>query len=441
MRFILSSIAILSLAFSAIALPLSAQESGSEQTRPAKPLEARAADVLLVMKGRKQAEDVFSTSFLAQISSTQLTALSGQLKAQFGEPLAVENLQSFSLYKAAFDLRMERGIGKVEMALQPNQSNRISELLIKRVDPPNASLNTGSNDGDLATITNRLNALPGDVSAYFGPLDGTNPKISINPNQQMAIGSTFKLYVLSALARKIAAGDANWDDTHTLTRPSFPSGMTQKWPRSAPMTLQSMATLMISISDNTATDSLIEYLGADAVYDEVEESGHSQAGLNWPFMTTRQMFSLKAGGDTNIANYRRLSPAAKVAALDRLDKANIVQDDVERAFANGPYALDIEWFANAHDLRKMLGHVLYNRDDKVLQIMGINPSAFPSFFQQYPRIYYKGGNEPGVINYTWLMMDKQQQWHVLVLSWSNADAVIKESMMEEIAQSIFALQF
>ena len=40
-------------------------------------------------------------------------------------------------------------------------------------------------------------------------------------------------------------------------RASLPSGITQSWPAGSPVTLQTLATLMISISDNTATDTLV----------------------------------------------------------------------------------------------------------------------------------------------------------------------------------------
>src|SRR5690606_39753601 len=44
---------------------------------------------------------------------------------------------------------------------------------------------------------------------------------------------------------------------------SLPTGILQEWPVGTPMTIQSLATLMISISDNTATDVLLRVAGRD----------------------------------------------------------------------------------------------------------------------------------------------------------------------------------
>ena len=79
--------------------------------------------------------------------------------------------------------------------------------------------------------------------------------VSLTLMSLMAIGSTFKLYVLSALSHAIARGEHRWDEVVTLNQRSFPSGQMQDWPRSTPVTLQTLATMMIAISDNTVATS------------------------------------------------------------------------------------------------------------------------------------------------------------------------------------------
>ncbi|MEO9463045.1 MAG: serine hydrolase [Marinomonas sp.] len=425
LKLIAPALALIFTPFAAIAQDV----NPAEEVKAPSAVETRAADVLALIKGEQKLQDVFAPVFLNAISPEQFTGLSNQVTAQFGQPLAVENLKPFGPHKAAFDIRFETGIGRIEMALSPAAPNRITELLIRRIDPIG---------DDLSKITEELSALPGEVSVYFGPLDGTDPVIAINTDRQMAIGSTFKLYVLSALARKIAAGDAKWDDTLPLTRPSFPSGMTQEWPQGSPLTLQSHAALMISISDNTTTDSLVDFLGQEFLAKEVRDSGHSQPNLNAPFLTTRQMFTLKTLEDEQLEMYRKLSVPKKQFLVQELAARDIEQDDVEKAFANGPHALDIEWFASAQDIRKLLAHMPKGGDDTSLEIMAINPSAPDTFFAAFPSIYYKGGSEPGVLNFTWLLKDKQSEWQVLTMSWNNPDAVLEEQRFELLAQRIFA---
>lgn len=425
--------------------PLQAQAVAQDQMNEvASPLDNRATDVLSLVQGQVEPEVVFAPQFLAAVPPAQFKALTDQLVAQFGEPISVENLQAFGPYKAAFDLRFERGIGKIEMALQPAEPFRISELLIRRVDPLT---------DDIAAIEAELRALPGEVGVYFGPLDGSNPRLAINADVQFAIGSTFKLYVLSALAREVddKGNDKYWDSVISLGTDlclsppceaegrSFPSGITQEWPAPTPVTLQTAATLMISISDNTATDTLIEYLGEERIVKEMIESGHSKPELNQPFLTTRQMFALKAGGDSMVEAYRNADLEMRYELTWEAAEADIVQDDVERAFAGGPYALDIEWFASPHDLRRLwvrFPDTKWKTERKILQI---NPSALSTFFSQYPKIYYKGGSQPGVLNFTWLMEDVAGQMHVLTMSWNNPDAALQEERFEVLAQRLFSL--
>src|SRR6185436_600599 len=95
-------------------------------------------------------------------------------------------------------------------------------------------------------------------------------------DQALAIGSAFKLYVLGALARDVAEGKRHFDDTLRLEQRwmSMPSGKLQKWPVGTPLTLASAAALMISESDNTATDHLLFTLGRERVEAMLREMGN-----------------------------------------------------------------------------------------------------------------------------------------------------------------------
>lgn len=108
-------------------------------------------------------------------------------------------------------------------------------------------------------VLEELAALSGEVSFAFCRLtdDGVVAEHAASADLRLALGSAFKLYLLGALAEDVASGRYKWDTVTRLdpARRSWPSGMTQKWPAGAPVTLATLATLMISISDNTATAS------------------------------------------------------------------------------------------------------------------------------------------------------------------------------------------
>ena len=104
--------------------------------------------------------------------------------------------------------------------------------------------------------------------------------------RRLAVGSAFKLGILAALKDQIAAGERAWADVVTLEpgHISLPSGILQDWPVGTPLTLQTLASLMISVSDNTATDALLATVGREAVEEK----------LGQPVLSTRELFQLKA---------------------------------------------------------------------------------------------------------------------------------------------------
>src|SRR5215472_9459217 len=110
---------------------------------------------------------------------------------------------------------------------------------------------------------------------------------AIEADTALAVGSTFKLAALATLRSDVDKKKRSWKDVVEL-RPeakSLPSGVLQDWPDHAPLTLYTLAALMISQSDNTATDALIGLLGREKV--------EAFASRNKPYLTTREMFVLK----------------------------------------------------------------------------------------------------------------------------------------------------
>lgn len=114
-------------------------------------------------------------------------------------------------------------------------------------------------------------------------------------DREMAIGSAFKLYVLSELVREVGARQRKWTDVVPLDGKiaSLSSGMLQSWPGGSPVTLHTLANMMISISDNIAADELLMTPGRQRVEAILPATGHSKPELNVPFLRTLEMFKLK----------------------------------------------------------------------------------------------------------------------------------------------------
>lgn len=394
---------------------------------------ARADQVVALLNGKAAPEDVFSNGFQAAIPAAQIKALSTNLTAQFGAAVEVVLLEPRDGTRAALEIRFERGLAKGGIAIDPAEDNRVSELVFTSVDVLAIAGDTPEK------IAADLAALPGSVNAWFGPLEGGTPVINIGANTPLALGSTFKLYVLAALAEDVKAGHRQWSDVVALTAKSYPSGQLQDWPQGAPVTLHTLASLMISISDNTATDQLIAVLGRNRILKLMRDSGHADPARNDPFLSTRELFILKTMDPMFLDQWRTRSPDAMVAAEVLMTVANPSLDEVNAAFANGPKAIDIEWFASPADLAKLFAHMRRNADPKVFDIMAINPSATPLIKANWDYIGYKGGSEPGVMNLTWLLRDTAGRDHVLTLGWNNPAAALDEGKLSAIAQRILLL--
>src|SRR5690625_1642615 len=168
------------------------------------------------------------------------------------------------------------------------ENGHVSSQIVLNADGQIAGIWFGPPEPQVSGLDDALAGfydLPGDVSLLVVSDDGI--LASIDPDVPLAVGSTFKLAIAAALQDLVAYEFASWDDVVTLEANdiSLPSGILQDWPVGTPLTLQSLATLMISVSDNTATDALLRYVGREGV--------EMYSALNSPFLSTREAFVLK----------------------------------------------------------------------------------------------------------------------------------------------------
>lgn len=397
-------------------------------------IERRAADVAAVLRGEAAANEVFAKAFLAAVPEAQLRALTAQMEGQFGALQGLEGVEQIGPDSAVIALRFDRMIVRGPMTIGEADPRLVVGLLLNDYQPV---------DDDVDTIRANIAALPGVVSVLYAPLDAAAPPtFAINSDRQMAIGSTFKLYILAALARSIASGERKWSDVASLDRKSLPSGQMQNWPEGSPVTLHSLASMMISISDNTATDVLLHEVGVDAVEAELIGSGHADPDRTLPFLSTLQMFALK-GTEDNLRKYEAASEVGQRRILDDFE------DDfggdpklITPPRFTEPAAIDtVEWFASGDDLRKLMRTLADLPDPTARQIMSINTALPKARRDEWRYTGYKGGSEPGVLNLTWLLQDKAERWYVLAMSWNNTEAAVSHSDFELLAQRILPLAF
>lgn len=91
--------------------------------------------------------------------------------------------------------------------------------------------------------------------------------ISYHGDKPFPTASAYKIYILAELFRKVYAGECSLSDRHPLTAEvkSIGSGVLEQMDPGLNPTLKDYATLMMILSDNTATDFLFSFVGRDNI--------------------------------------------------------------------------------------------------------------------------------------------------------------------------------
>lgn len=315
-----------------------------------------------------------------------------------------------------------------ELSIAVNADDMIEGLFLGPVQPdrePAASIDE---------ITERFDALPGDVRALV--IHDGERVLEREADEASPTGSVFKLFVLGAVADAVAAGDLTWDETLTVTDEvkSLPSGELQDAAAGTTVTVRETAEKMISISDNTATDMLIERVGRDAVEQAVADMGHSTPDALRPFLTTQELFALGWGGHDDLAarwadgdETERSAVLQELAALPFEVTVDDVAGDMTPRWEDG-----VEWFSSpddiaaAHDALQQRGEA----DPVVTDILEINPgvSIDPAAWTD---VAFKGGSSPGVIAGSWHATDAEGAPATVVVTMAD-DAVLATADQNEL---------
>jgi beta-lactamase class A len=420
------------LSLALCAAPLAAQPAtpAPSAAAAAPALQSAGEGVAAMLLGQRPAEEVFSPQFLAAVPPEKLKALIGQIAAQFGPLQGLDSVTPAGEARGTIALRFERAVYSGPFAI--DGEGKVAGLLLNDYRPLG---------DDAAAIERDIAALPGKAGVLYAPLDGGRPRIAVNADQEFALGSAFKLYILATLARQVEAGTRRWDDVVKMDDVrSLPSGMMQDWPKGAPVTLHTLATMMISISDNTATDQLIHSLGRETIAEEVRRSGHSAPDRTLPLLTTREMFALKAEPARGAA-YGAMGEPQQAAALEALAQEIAANPSPAKlpAFASPTLIDSVEWFASPNDLRKLLAQIAALKDPTAREILSVNPSIPTARRADWSYAGYKGGSEPGVLNLTWLLQKKDGTWWILTVSDNDPAKEVPTAGIEVLAQRIMAL--
>jgi beta-lactamase class A len=301
-----------------------------------------------------------------------------------------------------------------------------------------------------ASIDHQLKSLAPGVGFLAGRVVGNGrctQQHGLSPATARPTGSMFKLFVLGALANAVLDHRVGWEQRLTITAADKVggSGTLVNVPDGTRLTVQQIADLMISESDNTAADMLIALLGRASVEAQVSRwSAH--ASLDVPFLTVSELFALKYDDFPLVADhYLSLDRAQRAAYLT--STVDAVTASQEQAAAEPRDINSIEWFAAPTDVcRAFSGLAQLARKPGLSPVGGalsLNDGGVDLPRARWPSVWFKGGSESGVLTLGYRARDKGGRTFVVVAMIENPRTAFAEELVTtkllDVVSSAFAL--
>jgi beta-lactamase class A len=175
-----------------------------------------------------------------------------------------------------------------------------------------------------ARVRAEITPFKGKVSVFAKNLD-TGQTYTLNGDERVPTASTIKIAVMIETFARVSEGRAKWTDQLILTKAARygGSGVLPELGDGLRLTLRDCVNLMMVVSDNTATNMVLDYLTTDSVNARMSSLG---------FKDTRIMRRIGGGGESKEgkeADNKRFglgatTPHEMVQILEKLDRGEIV---------------------------------------------------------------------------------------------------------------------
>ncbi len=377
-------------------------------------------------------EDYFSQGFIKKIKYDDLIQIFTDIAKDDGScskySLAVVNGNKAKI-------RFYTKTTSQKFSLSLDQNNLIAGLQYQGRAESKITFNSESD------LYSGFGKISGIKSLSLIELDSNKETLGLNSSDSMALGSEFKLYILKNLSEKINSQQVHWDDKIKLQEDlkSLPSGVMQDYPSNQEFRIFDFAALMISQSDNTATDHLIDFLKRDSILNSMV-GYNSFLDKNDPFLSTMDLFRLRTLTQDSLNEYIGLPQIEKNNFLDILKK-KYDRNSLMESLKNWDSPRDIlkaEWFASTSDICNTVNALQHNsvNDPKILQILSINvPFIWTEDDPNFEYVGYKGGSEPGVLTMTFLFKTRNQKWGCLSMAINNEKENLDENAVFDLYQA------
>jgi beta-lactamase class A len=143
---------------------------------------------------------------------------------------------------------------------------------------PSLLAQSGPARSSSTTLSQQIDSLlarfAGKLWLYAKNLD-SGAEFGLRPDEKVRTASTIKLPILCALFDLVAAGKVRWDEKLTLHDDDkiSGSGVLHEFSAGTQLAVRDVAHIMIVVSDNTATNLILDHITADAVNDYLDRIG------------------------------------------------------------------------------------------------------------------------------------------------------------------------
>jgi beta-lactamase class A len=242
----------------------------------------------------------------------------------------------------------------------------------------------------------KLKALPGKISLWYEDLV-TGERMALNEDVPMVAASVIKLFVLVEAQRRIHGGSLARDQEVVIRRERcVPScGALSYMHDGLKVTAEDLYTLMTVLSDNTATNYLIDILGLEAIRDCIRDLGFRGTRLN------RKMFDARLDA-LGVQNYITAREVGELLA--RLYRGTVISPEASR---------------------DML---------RILKLQQIN-HKIPFYLGGLAEVAHKTGEDVGITHDAAIVFARRP--FVLVVCGNGTDVPACERMMGEMGRDLY----
>jgi beta-lactamase class A len=179
-------------------------------------------------------------------------------------------------------------------------------------------------------VKTRISSFKGKVSLFAKNLD-TGETYALNADERVKTASTIKIAVMIEAFARVNEGKVKWTDELVLTKEKkvSGSGILSELSDGLHLTLRDGVNLMMILSDNTATNLVLDVLTTDAVNARMDSLGFKQIRINRKVGSGGES---AAGKDPENKKFGLgvATPREMVLVLEKLERGEIVSPAVSK---------------------------------------------------------------------------------------------------------------